>query len=131
MTQFGGVSSSTQEFIDALNDSQNAFENTARELGSDKPNPAAVKADMTKAIDKLRAIPSLSEKSDALTNQLLAVLQDEYEILQDVERSGRTTFAHEVRLKNNSRRYEDLIKAIVNWVDTEGQNYGIQMRKPG
>lgn len=131
LTQFGGVSSSTQEFIDALNDSQNAFENTARELGSDKPNPEAVKTDMTKAIDKLRTIPSLSEKSDALTKQLLIVLQDEYDILQDVERSGRTTFAHEVRLKNNSRHYEDLIKAIVNWVDTEGQNYGIQMRKPG
>ena len=96
-----------------------------------KPNPAAVKTDMTKAIDRLRTIPSLSEKSDALTNQLLAVLQDEYEILQDVERSGRTTFAHDVRLKDNSRRYEELIKAIVNWVDTEGQNYGIQMRKPG
>jgi len=131
LTQFGGVSSSTQEFIDALNDSQNAFENTARELESDKPNPAAVKTEMTKAIDKLRSIPSLSEKSDALTSQLLAVLQDEYEVLQDVERSGRTTFAHEIRLKNNSRRYEELIKSIVDWVNTEGQNYGIQMRKPG
>jgi len=130
LTQFGG-GSSTQEFIDALNDSQNAFEKVARELSSDKPNPAAVKTDMTKAIDELRSVPSLSEKSDALTRQLLAVLQDEYEVLQDVERSGRTTFAHEVRLKNNSRRYEELIKAIVNWVDTEGQNYGIQMRKPG
>ena len=43
LTQFGGVSSSTQEFIDALNDSQNAFENTARELGSDKPNPCSGK----------------------------------------------------------------------------------------
>jgi membrane associated rhomboid family serine protease len=131
LTQFGGVSSSTQQFIDALNDAQNAFENTSRELGADKPNPSAVKTDMTKAIDKLRAVPSLSEKSDALTNQLLAVLQDEYEILQDVERTGRTTFAHGIRLKNNSQRYEELIKAIVNWVDTEGQNYGIQMRKPG
>jgi rhomboid protease GluP len=131
LTQFGGGSSSTQEFIDALNNSQNAFENTARELGSDKPNPAAVKAEMTKAIDELRSIPSLSEKSDALTSQLLAVLQDEYEVLQDVERSGRTTFAHEIRLKNNSRRYEELIKSIADWVNTEGQNYGIQMRKPG
>src|SRR5438477_933699 len=54
LTQFGGVSSSTQEFIDALNDSQNAFENTSRELDSNKPNPAAVKPDMTKAIDDLR-----------------------------------------------------------------------------
>jgi rhomboid protease GluP len=131
LTQFGGVSSSTQEFIDALNDSQNAFENASRELGSDKPNPAAVKAEMTKAIDKLRKIPSLSAKSDALTSQLLAVLQDEYEVLEDVEHSGRTTFAHDVRLKNNSRRYDELIKAIVDWVNTEGQNYGIQMRKPG
>jgi len=131
LTQFGGVSSSTQEFIDALNDSQNAFENTSRELDSNKPNPAAVKPDMTKAIDELRKIPSLSAKSDALTSQLLAVMQDEYEVLQDVERSGRTTFAHDVRLKNNSRRYEELIKAISDWVDTEGQNYGIQMRKPG
>jgi rhomboid protease GluP len=131
LTQFGGVSSSTQGFIDALNDSQNAFENTARELGADKPNPSAVKAEMTKAIDELRKIPSLSAKSDELTSQLLAVMQDEYEVLQDVERSGRTTFAHDIRLKNNSRRYEELINAIVKWVDSEGQNYGIQMRKPG
>ena len=66
LTQFGGGSSSTQEFIDALNDSQNAFEKVSRELSSDKPNPAAVKTDMTKAIDELRSVPSLSEKSDAL-----------------------------------------------------------------
>jgi hypothetical protein len=130
LTQFGGGSSSTQEFIDALNDSQNAFENTSRELGSDKPNPSAVKAEMTKAIDELRNIPSLSAKADALTGQLLELMQDEYDVLQDVERSGRTTFAHEIRLKNNSQRYEELIKAIVEWVNTEGQNYGIQMRKP-
>jgi len=130
LTQFGGVSSSTEEFINALNDSQNAFENASHELGSDKPNLAAAKAELTKGIDQLRKVPSLSARSDALTSQLLAVMQDEYEVLQDIERSGRTTFAHDMRLKKNSQRYEELIKAIVNWVDTEGQNYGIQMRKP-
>jgi rhomboid protease GluP len=124
-------SSSTQEFINALNDSQNAFESTSRELSSDKPNPAAVKPDMTKAIDELRKIPSLSAKSDALAADLLAVMQDQYDLLQDVERSGRTTLSHELRMKKNSERYEQIIKSISVWVDENGQNYGISMRKPG
>jgi rhomboid protease GluP len=130
LTQFGGGGSSTQEFIEALNDSQNAFENSARELGSDKPNAAAVKDEMTKAIDELRSIPSLAAKADQLTGEMLAVMQDQYDLLEDIERSGRTTFAHDQRLKKNSERYEKVMKDIIEWVDTEGRNYGIQMGKP-
>jgi hypothetical protein len=130
LTPFGGVNSSTQQFIEALNDSQKAFEASSRELASDNPKPADIKAGMTKAIDKLRKIPSLSAESDALAAELLAVMQDQYDLLQDVERSGRTTLAHELRMKKNSERYEKVIKSIGEWVDTNGENYGISMSKP-
>jgi len=130
LTQLGGASSSTQEFIDALNDSQNAFENSSRELGSSNPNPARVKAEMTKAIDELRGIPSLAAKSDELTGRMLALMQDQYALIEDVERSGRTTLAHDLRLKKNTERYEQVMKSMTEWVDTEGPKYGIQMGKP-
>lgn len=130
LTQLGGTSSSTQEFIDALNDSQKAFENSSSELGTSDPNPARVKTEMTKAIDKLRGIPSLAAKADELTGQMLAVMQDQYDLIEDVERSGRTTLAHDLRLKKNMERYEQVMKSIIEWVDTDGRKYGIQMGKP-
>jgi membrane associated rhomboid family serine protease len=130
LTQFGGVSSSTQDFIEALNDSQNAFEDSSRELESDNPSPGSVKADLTEAIDELRDIPSLAAKSDELTGEMLEVLQEQYAILEDVERSGRTTFANNLRLRRNKERYENVMKDIVEWVDSEGRNYGIQMGNP-
>jgi membrane associated rhomboid family serine protease len=130
LTQFGGVSSSTQDFIEALNDSQNAFENSSRELESDNPSPGSVKAELTEAIDELRDIPSLAAKSDELTGEMLEVLQEQYAILEDVERSGRTTFANNLRLRRNKERYENVMKDIVEWVNSEGRNYGIQMGNP-
>ena len=68
--QFGGTGSSTQEFIDAVNDAQNAFEITRR-VSSTRTNRhlAAVQADMTKAIDQLRNDPFTGPKPDELTSQ--------------------------------------------------------------
>ena len=130
ITRLGGTSSSTQDFIDALNDSRNAFEHSSREIGSGKPSLGEVKTEMTKALDELRGIPSLSTKADELTGQLLALMQDQYDLIEDVERSGRTTLPHDLRLKKNTERYEQVMKSIIEWVDTEGRKYRIQMGKP-
>jgi rhomboid protease GluP len=130
LTQFGGGTSSTQEFINALNDSQNAFENSSRELDSENPNASAAKTEVTKAIDRLRDIPSLAARADQLTAEMLSVMQEQYALAEDVERSGRTTLAHDLRLKKNTERYEKVMNDIIEWVNTEGHNYGIQMGKP-
>ena len=128
--QLGGTSSSTQTFINALNDSQNAFEDSTRELESANPDITQVKADLTEAIDQLRSIPSLAARSDELTGEMLSIVQDQYALAEDVERTGRTTLSHELRLKKNTERYNNVMNSIVEWVNIEGRKYGIQMGKP-
>ena len=59
-----------------------------------------------------------------LTSQKL--LQDQYELLQDIERSGTVTFAHSRRLKEISGRYDKIMDSFSKWVDSEGPKYGIQ-----
>ncbi len=128
--QLGGTSSSVQVFIDALNDSQNAFEDSTRELESADPDLTQVKMDITESIDKLRSIPSIAARSDELTGEMLSVLQDQYQIIEDVERTGRTTLSHDLRLKKNTERYNSVMNSLVEWVNIEGRKYGIQMGKP-
>ena len=74
----------------------------------------------------MRKAPSVAKRSDELIADLLRVLQDQYDLVQDIERSGTVTFAHSRRLKENSSRYEMIMNSFSKWVDSEGRNYGIQ-----
>ena len=56
-------------------------------------------------------------------------MQDQYALIQDVERSGTVTLSHGLRLKDNMERYERIMKSVFKWVETDGQKYGIQMGK--
>jgi hypothetical protein len=122
-----GTGSSTEEFIDAVNSTQKTFEASSRQIESGRTaGLKATRMEITKSIDLLHKVPSLSARSDELISGLLQVMQDQYELVQDIERSGTVTFAHSRRLKENSERYETIKNSFSRWVDTEGRKFGIQ-----
>ena len=128
-TQILTTSSTTQDFIDAINSARNTFEASAQELESRQTNRiASLKADTAKAIDRLRKIPSLASNVDELMSALLRVMQDQYELLQDVERADTVTFAHGRRLRENVRAFDEIMAQFSKWVETDGRRFGIQMR---
>lgn len=128
-TQILTTSSTTQDFIEAINSARNTFEASAQELESRQTDRiASLKADTAKAIDRLRKIPSLASNVDELMSALLRVMQDQYELLQDVERADTVTFAHGRRLRENVRAFDEIMAQFSKWVETDGRRFGIQMR---
>src|SRR6266850_2382446 len=122
-----GTGSSTEEFIDAINTAQKAFEASSQQIESGRTtNLAGTRNEISKAIDQLHHGPSVSKRSDELIADLLRVMQDQYDLVQDIERSGTVTLAHSRRLKENTSRYETTVDSFSRWVDTEGRKYGIQ-----
>ena len=122
-----GTGSSTEEFIDAINTAQKAFEASTRQI--DTGRVAAIGAtgrDIAKSIDQLRKAPSLAAGSDKLVGDLTQVLQDQYDLVQDIQRTGTVTIAQSRRSKENSAKYQAITDAFSAWVDTEGRKYGIQ-----
>ena len=121
-----GTGSTVQEFIDAINEGQKAFETSAYELESGRTRALATKrTEVSRAIDKLQNAPSLAPRADELTAQLLRLMQDQYELIEDIERAGIITLSHHERLKQSMERYEKLMEAISKWVRTDGPKYGI------
>jgi membrane associated rhomboid family serine protease len=118
--------SATDEFIDAINNAQRTFESSRDDIESGRiDNLRALNKDAAKSIDDLRRIPSISAKSDRFAAGLLRVMQDQYELMQDVERSGTVTFAHSRRLKETGESYDKIKSDLSNWVAAEGERYGI------
>ncbi len=130
VTQVIGTGSTVQEFIDAINNLQKAFENSEKELEAGRTgNLAKVRTDVSKSIDELRNVPSLAARADELISQLLRLSQDQYELIQDVERTGTITLAHDQRLKENMERYEKIMDSFSKWVETDGAKHGIASGK--
>ena len=122
-----GTGSSTEEFIDAINMAQKAFEASTHQIETGRiADLKSTRADISKSIDQLRKVPSLAARSDQLVAELVRVMQDQYELIQDIERSGTVTFAQSRRSKENSAQYEMINDSFSSWVDTEGKKYGIQ-----
>jgi rhomboid protease GluP len=122
-----GTGSSTEEFIDAINSAQKTFEASSQQIESGRTaGLASTRADISKSIDQLRRAPSFSKRSDELVADLLRVMQDQYDLIQDIERSRTVTFAQSRRAKENSARYEAITNEFSSWVDAEGKKYGIQ-----
>jgi rhomboid protease GluP len=109
LTQVMGTRSTEQDFIDAVNTSQNAFESSTQWLQAGRLDEAV-------------------SEVDELTAMLLRIMQDQYELIEQVERSGTVTFAHGHQLKENVRAFDKTISALTSWVETNGRRYGIEMR---
>jgi rhomboid protease GluP len=118
--------STTQQFINTINNTERTFRSSARELETERTGRLdTIKAEVAKSIDQLRRIPSLDSKTDELSAGLLRVMQDQYGLIEDVERAGTVTFAHSRRMKENVRAYEDLSSQLSEWVSKNGRRYGI------
>jgi len=125
-TQIMGTSSATGEFIDAINNAEKSFESSTDDLKAGRINNlGSMKTGLSKSIDQLRKIPSLAARADQLSSALLRVMQDQYELVQDIERAGTMTFAHDNQLKENVRAFDRITGDFSKWVDEEGQHYGI------
>jgi rhomboid protease GluP len=129
-TQVMTTSSSTDDFIKAINDAQKSFEASNDDLQAGRLDRLpALKAETVKSIDELRKSPSLAAASDRLTAELLKVMQDQYALIEEVQRGGTVTFASGRRLKENADQYTAVMARFSNWVQTDGARYGIQKEK--
>jgi hypothetical protein len=120
LTGMMGARSSLQEFIDAVTDAQNAFEDSTRQIAAGQLDGLAeTRTRLAKSIDRLRRAPSPAAEAGPWTAQLALLLQDQHDLIQDVERSRTVTLAHSLRLKANNAKYEELAEAFSSWIETE------------
>jgi hypothetical protein len=113
-----------------VNASQRIFNTSVRDLADNRGGDVeALKTEIADAIDELQDIPSLSVEADDLAARLLRVMEDQYELVQDIQRAGTVTFAHGRRLDENVDEYDEIMSSFNEWVDTEGRKYGIGMGK--
>ena len=117
-------------FVNAMNDAQSSFMESSEDLRSERlTRLKPLEMDIAKAIDELRKSPSLDATTDRLVRELLMVMQDQHDLVQEVERSGTTTFASGRRLKANEEKFNSIAQRFSNWVQTDGERYGIGMGK--
>lgn len=125
-----GTKSSVQSFIDAVNLAQQNFRTTSEQLDDGQTRDLeSLKRSTTEAIDALKNVPSIGAEPDRLTSQLLRLTEEQYKVITDIERTGRTTFANNQRLKDNAKEYGKLMRAFSDWVKTDGRRLGIEMGK--
>lgn len=129
-TQILGTRSSTQDFIEAINSTQQAFTASVEDLRVGRLDRlVAVRSGVSRSIDQLRKAPLLSLTTDKLASDLLKLMQDQYGLIQEVQRAGTMTLGTSLHLTQNFNRYEAIMANFSKWAQTEGAHYGIQMGK--
>jgi membrane associated rhomboid family serine protease len=125
-TQVMGTRSLTQDFVQAINTTEQAFHSSIQDLESGRTGSLdSHKKETAGSIDRLRKVPSMDPEADELTRTLLRVMQDQYALIEDVQRAGTITFAHGQQLKENIRAYEIAMSQLSEWVKTNGRRHGI------
>jgi membrane associated rhomboid family serine protease len=123
-----GRRSSIQEFIDTVNSTQRVFTETSEELSSGRiEDLEKIRTQTAASIDQLKNVPSLGQRPDELTAELLQLMEDQYELVEDVARAGTVTFAHDRRIDDNRKQYDETMESFFQWVETDGKQYGIQL----
>ena len=121
-----GNTSSTGDFIEAINAAQKTFEDSTRQIETGRlPDLTLTRAEISKSIERLRNAPSLAARSDELVGELLRVMEEQYDLLGDIQQTRVFTLAHAQRLKANTARYEKMMDSFTKWVDSDGKKYGI------
>jgi membrane associated rhomboid family serine protease len=131
-SQMTGTQSSVDEFLNTINNTQRVFTRSADALSEATPDEIKqLEADTEASIDLLSDIPSIAAEPDRIISAgLLEVMQNQYALLQDIERSGAMTFGHNDRARQNVRRFTTLMEDLNSWVQREGSEYGIVLRRP-
>ena len=113
--------SSSQDFIEAVNIAQKTFEASTEALQANQIDRLTVlRADTAKALDRLRKIPSLIRNLRFLLRGLIRLMQNQYELMQEVQNSRTITFGAARRLKQNEVEYEKIMGQFSQWAQTEG-----------
>src|SRR6185369_6326580 len=136
VSQLMGSKSSVGEFVDAVNDADQAVGNSTQTLSSMSPLSSVAARDvvflevsLTKAIDELNGVPHVSPRADQLVRDFRDLAQSQYQLVKEIERSGSMQFEHSRRVRDDAARYENVTHDFAKWVESEGSKYGIQLRK--
>jgi membrane associated rhomboid family serine protease len=134
--QLIGSKSSIEDFVEATNNAQQALNESIDELSSISPMSRTIprdlpriRAELTKAIDELNHVPSVSKRADQMSRDLQKLAQSQYALVQNIERTGVFSYDDSRRAKENAESYNDVVHDFNRWVETEGERYGIQLRK--
>ena len=124
-----GRQSATEQFIQAVNTAQRSFAVTRRTIrdGDAVRENEGLSSRLGSSIDLLRAVPSLSADSDRLVEDLKETMEELYVLTEDIGRSGRLGNEHTRRLEENLARYRTAFQNLMDWVDNEGEGYGLQL----
>ena len=123
-----GRQSTTEQFIQAVNAAQRSFGATRRAIrdGNAVADNETLSSTLGNSIDLLRDVPSLSAASDQLVEELEDTMEQLYVLIEDIGRSGRLRTDHTRGLEANLSRYQTVFRNLMDWVDTDGENYGLQ-----
>ena len=124
---FGGQST-TEQLIQAVNAAQRSFGATRMAIrdGNAVADNETLSSTLGNSIDLLRDVPSLSAASDQLVEELEDTMEQLYVLIEDIGRSGRLRTDHTRSLGANLSRYQTVFRNLMDWVDTDGENYGLQ-----
>ena len=124
-----GRQPATEQFIQAVNTAQRSFGVTRRTIrdGDAVRENEGLSSRLGGSIELLRAAPSLSADSDRLVEDLKETMEELYVLIEDIGRSGRLGNEHARRLEENLTHYQTAFQNLMDWVDTEGEGYGLQV----
>lgn len=124
-----GSKSSIQDFVDAVNTSQQTLDKSFRQMSSRRLDPgslAGMKSELSAAVDSLERAPSISPRADQAVRELREIAQLQVGLVEDIERSGVMTYSQSRRALENEDRYAQVKESFSNWVKLEGAKHGIQ-----
>ena len=124
---FGGQST-TDQFIQGVNAAQRGFRTTRRAIreGNAVREIDSLSTALRNSIEGLRDVPSLSAASDERVEALKDAMEQLYALIANIGRSGRLTTDHARQLEENLARYQTEFRSLMDWVDTEGDRYGLR-----
>src|SRR5947208_15020785 len=104
LLQIGTTTSSTGDFIEAINAAQKTFEDSTRQIETGRlPDLTLTRAEISKSIDRLRSAPSLAARSDELVGGLLRVMEGQYDLVGDILQTRVLRRGHARRPQSNIR----------------------------
>ena len=117
-------------FIQAVNTTQGAVADVRETLmgAASEADLDALAETLGDAIDVLNETPSLTGESDALIAGLRKALEDQYELVESVRRTGAVRPNHLRTLEANIDRYNRVMDDIRTWVETDGDRFGLEFR---
>jgi membrane associated rhomboid family serine protease len=123
--------SASEQFIEAVNSSQESFVSSRRAIRRGTTSTAEYRPlseELADSIDRLRSAPTLSESVNDSVENLIAVMEDQYSLVQEILRTERLTPDRRETADLNAVRYGKAQAEILEWVRNEGGKYGLELQ---